>query len=257
MPKWVLIIGSTSGIASALAHQYARNNHPLLLAARDAEELEIQANDLRVRHNAIVHTLEYDAAPNGKVDRDNDQQFWKDCLEICNQEIYGVILCHGIMPAQEELIADFELLRRMVEINYLSQISLLEIADAHFEKTPPSNLRRGFIAATGSVAGDRGRAANHLYGSTKAGLDVYLQGLRQRLYRQHVSVTTIKPGPIDTAMTFGLERLPLLASPEHAAKDIYRGIRRGQDIVYTPIPWRIILPIVKLIPEALWKRMDM
>lgn len=257
MPKWILIIGSTSGIASALAHQYARNNYPLLLAARDADELEIQANDLRVRYNATVQTLAYDAAPDGKVDRDNDQQFWNKCLKICAQEIYGVILCHGIMPAQEKLIADFNLLRQMVEINYLSYISLLEIAAAYFENGSPTASRRGFLAATGSVAGDRGRAANYLYGSTKAGLDIYLQGLRQRLYRHHVSVSTIKPGPIDTAMTFGLEKLPLLASPEHAARDIYRGIRRGQDIVYTPFPWRIILPIVKLIPEALWKRMDM
>jgi len=257
MPKWVLIIGSTSGIAGALAHQYARNNHPLLLAARDAQELEIQASDLRVRYNATVLTLQYDAAPDGKVDRDNDQQFWKKCLEICAQEIYGIILCHGIMPAQNELIANFNLLRQMVEINYLSYISLLEIAAAYFENGAPTTSRRGFLAATGSVAGDRGRAANHLYGSTKAGVDIYLQGLRQRLFRQHVSVTTIKPGPIDTSMTFGMEKLPLLVSPQHAARDIYRGIRRGQDIVYTPLPWRIILPIVKLIPEIIWKRMDM
>lgn len=257
MQKYVLIIGSTSGIATALAHQYAQHNHPLLLAARDADELEIQANDLRVRYNATVHTVQYDAVPDGKVDRGQDQQFWDKCLEICAHEIYGVVLCHGIMPAQEELIADFDLLRQMVEINYLSYISLLEIAAAYFENGAPTASRRGFIAATGSVAGDRGRAANYLYGSTKAGLDIYLQGLRQRLYHQHVSVCTIKPGPIDTAMTFGLERLPLLASPEHAAKDIYRGIRRGQDIVYTPFPWRIILPMVKLIPEMIWKRMDM
>jgi short-subunit dehydrogenase len=219
--------------------------------------LEIQASDLRVRYNATVHTLQYDAAPDGKVDRDNDQQFWDKCLEICEQEIYGVILCHGIMPAQEKLTADFNLLQQMVEINYLSYISLLEIAAAHFENGAPTATRRGFLAATGSVAGDRGRAANYLYGSTKAALDIYLQGLRQRLYRHHVSVSTIKPGPIDTAMTFGLERLPLLASPQNAARDIYRGIRRGQDIVYTPFPWRIILPIVKLIPEMIWKRMDM
>lgn len=257
MPKWVLIIGSTSGIASALAHQYARNNHPLLLAARDSRELEIQANDLRVRYNATIHTVEYNAAPKGKVDRVNDQQFWDKCLEICAQEIYGVVLCHGIMPSQKELVADFELFRQMVELNYLSQISLLEIAATYFENDSPSAARRGFIAGIGSVAGDRGRAANHLYGSTKAGLDVYLQGLRQRLYRHHVSVTTIKPGPIDTGMTFGLDKLPLLASPQHAARDIYRGIRRGQNVVYTPLPWRIILPIVKLIPEAIWKRMDM
>ena len=257
MPKWILIIGSTSGIAGALAHQYARNNHPLLLAARDAEELEIQANDLRVRYNATVQTLEYDVAPDGKVNRDHDQQFLQQCLEICVGQLYGVILCHGIMPAQDDLIADFDLLRQMVEINYLSYISLLEIAAAYFENGAPTTSRRGFLAATGSVAGDRGRAANHLYGSTKAGVDIYLQGLRQRLFRQHVSVTTIKPGPIDTSMTFGMEKLPLLVSPQHAARDIYRGIRRGQDIVYTPLPWRIILPIVKLIPEIIWKRMDM
>jgi len=256
MQKWVLIVGSTSGIATALAHQFARNGHSLLLTARDTEELQIQANDLRVRYNATVQTLEYNAAPDGKVNRDNDTRFWEDCLKTCGGQLYGAVLCHGIMPSQAELVADFELFRRMVEVNYLSQISLLELAAAHFTNDAPTAKRRGFIAVTGSVAGDRGRQGNHLYGSTKAALDVYLQGLRQRLYRHHVSVTTIKPGPIDTAMTFGMDKLPLLAPPENAARDIYRGIRRGQDVVYTPLPWRIILPIVKLIPEMLWKRMD-
>ena len=256
MPKWVLIIGSTSGIASALAHQYARNNHPLLLAARDVDELEIQASDLRVRYNATVQTLEYDAAPGGHVDRQNDAQFWEECLKKCGGQLYGVVLCHGLLPSQQELVGDFELVRRMVEVNYLSQISLAELAAAHFTESPPTKKRRGFIAAIGSVAGDRGRAANHIYGSTKSALDTYLQGLRQRLFRHRVSVCTIKPGPIDTAMTFGLDKLPLLAPPPQAACDIYRGIRRGQDIIYTPLPWRIILPLVKLLPEVLWKRMD-
>lgn len=256
MQKWILIVGSTSGIASALAHQYAMHKHPLLLAARDADELATQASDLRVRYNAVVHTLEYDAAPDGKVNHEHDRQFWAQCLEACGQQLYGVVLCHGIMPAQPEMLADFELIRRMVEINYLSQISLLETAAAFFENMPPTASRIGFIASTGSVAGDRGRSPNYVYGSTKGALEVYLQGLRQRLHRRHVSVTTIKPGPIDTSMTFGLEKLPLLASPQNAARDIYRGIRRGQDVVYTPLPWHIILPLVKLIPEALWKRMD-
>lgn len=257
MQKWVLIVGSTSGIATALAHQYARHHHPLLLAARDTAELEIQAQDLRVRYNATVQTLEYDAVQDGKVDRAHDQQFFAGALERCQGQLYGVVLCHGLMPSQQKLMIDFELMRQMIEVNYLSQISLLELAAAHFADGEPSKVRRGFIAAIGSVAGDRGRAANYFYGSTKAALDIYLQGLRQRLYHQHVSVTTIKPGPIDTAMTFGLDKLPLLAAPENAARDIYRGIRRGQDVVYTPFPWRIILPLVKLIPETLWKRMDM
>ena len=118
-----------------------------------------------------------------------------------------------------------------------------------------SSARLGFIVGLGSVAGDRGRAGNYIYGSTKAALGVLLQGVRQRLAPHGVDVITIKPGPIDTAMTFGLKKLPLLVPPERAARDIVRAIRHRKPIAYTPAPWRIIMTLLCLVPESIWRKM--
>lgn len=139
----------------------------------------------------------------------------------------------------------------MIEVNYASFISLLNLAADYFEQR-----ESGFIVGLGSVAGDRGRAGNYIYGSTKAALSVLLQGVRQRLASHNVDVITIKPGPIDTPMTFGLERLPLLVPPERAARDIVRAIRHGKPIAYTPAPWRIIMTLVCLVPEKIWRKMQ-
>jgi short-subunit dehydrogenase len=244
--KWVLLVGATSGIARPLAREFARHKYSVLLAARDAEELEIQAADLRVRYGAQVKVLSF------SVEEGNDyRSFWQSTQDACDGDLHGIILCHGTMPAQEELQSDYASARDMIEANYSSYVALLNLAAEYFEARG-----RGFIAAIGSVAGDRGRAGNYIYGSTKAAVDVLMQGLRQRLAKKNVAVTTIKPGPIDTAMTFGLDKLPLLAAPERAASDIYRAIRRRQDIVYTPLPWKFIMTILKLVPERLWKRLS-
>ena len=245
-PKCVLIVGATSGIARALAREFAQHQYSLLLAGRDAEELQTQAADLRVRGRSRVETIVFDAA-----DYDAHKTFWNEALQACDGDLYGVVLCHGLMPPQEELQNDLALARTMVEVNYTSYVALLNLAGEYFE-----TQRRGFVAAIGSVAGDRGRAGNYLYGSTKAALDVLLQGLRQRLAPVRVAVTTIKPGPIDTGMTFGLDKLPLLASPERAASDIFRAIRRRREIVYTPAPWRFIMLLLQLVPERVWKRLS-
>jgi len=245
MPKWVLIVGATSGIARPLAREFAARGFGLLLAGRDLNELETQAADLRVRGRTQVETIAFDAA-----DFETHEGFWHDCLEKCDGDLDGLVLCHALMPPQEQLQDGATAARAMIEVNYSSYVALLNLAGDYYEKRG-----LGFVAAIGSVAGDRGRAGNYLYGSTKAAVDVVMQGLRQRLAATRVGVLTVKPGPIDTAMTFGLEKLPLLASPESAARDIYRAIRRRSDIVYTPAPWRFIMLIMKLVPETIWKRL--
>jgi short-subunit dehydrogenase len=247
--KWVLIVGATAGIARALVREMARHGFDLILAARDESELEILAADARIRSKAKIAITTFDTGE--IVEAARDAQFWQNALEICDGDLHGVILCHGVMPAQEEAQRDWKVSRTMIEVNYASFVSLLNLAADYFEQR-----EAGFIVGLGSVAGDRGRAGNYIYGSTKAALSVLLQGVRQRLAPHNVDVITIKPGPIDTAMTFGLEKLPLLVPPERAARDIVRAIRHKKSIAYTPAPWRIIMTLVCLVPESIWRKMQ-
>jgi short-subunit dehydrogenase len=246
--KWVLIVGATAGIARALIREMARHGFDLILAARDESELEILAADARIRSKAKIAFTTFDVGQ--IVDAERDALFWQNVLQICEGDLHGVVLCHGVMPPQEQAQKNWKLSRAMIEVNYASFVSLLNIAADYFE-----TRESGFIVGLGSVAGDRGRAGNYIYGSTKAALGVLLQGVRQRLAPKNVDVITIKPGPIDTAMTFGLQKLPLLVPPERAARDIVRAIRHKKPIAYTPAPWRVIMTLLCLVPESLWKRL--
>lgn len=235
----VLLLGATSGIAKALAREFARHGFELVLAGRDREEMEIIAADIRVRSGAKSQIVEFSA-----TDFDSHPDFWKNCGTLD-----GVVCCFGVMHEQSEAANNWKITREMIDLNYTASVSILNIAANEFEARG-----RGFIAILSSVAGDRGQRRNYLYGSTKAAVSTYAEGLRSRLFAAGVSVTTIKPGPVDTGMTFGLGKLPLLASPEKVASDIYRGIRRKADVVYTPAPWRFIMAIIGAVPAFLWKR---
>ena len=243
-----MIVGATAGIARALVREMARCGFDLILAARDENELKILAADARIRSKAKIAITAFDTGE--IVEAERDAKFWNDVLQLCEGDLHGVVLCHGVMPPQEAAQRDWQLSRAMIEVNYASFVSLLNIAADYFQKR-----ESGFIVGLGSVAGDRGRAGNYIYGSTKAALGVLLQGVRQRLALYDVDVITIKPGPIDTAMTFGLKKLPLLVPPERAARDIVRAIRRRKPIAYTPSPWRIIMTLLCLVPESLWRKM--
>ena len=151
-------------------------------------------------------------------------------------------------PAAER---EFSRTRRMIEVNYLGTVSLLERLAPHFEERGSG----GWVAAVSSVAGDRGRRSNYLYGSTKAGLDAYLEGLEARLAAVRVSVTTVKPGFVDTALTWG--RVPFAASPERVAADIVRGIERRRSVVYTPRFWQWVMIVLRAVPRAIFRRLPL
>ena len=236
----VLIVGATSGIAIELAREFARHGFDLILAARDAGELQSIAADARIR-GARVETREFHA-----LDYASHADFWRDCGDVA-----GVVVCFGLLPDEEKARSDWDKCGPMLEINYNANVSLLNLVADTFEAR-----KRGFIGVLSSVAGDRGRRGNYLYCSAKAGLSTYTEGLRSRLFPVGVSVTTVKPGPVDTGMTFGMDKLPLLASPARVASDIYRGLRRGADVVYTPAPWRLIMGVIKIIPGFIWKRLS-
>lgn len=236
----VLIVGATSGIAIELAREFARHGFNLVLAARDADELQRIAADARIR-GANVETRQWNA-----LDYDSHADFWRDCGDVA-----GVVVCFGLLPDEQKARVDWKLCSQMLEVNFNANVSLLNLVAGSFEAR-----KSGFIGILSSVAGDRGRSSNYLYGSAKAGLSTYAEGLRARLFPAGVTVTTVKPGPVDTGMTFGMDKLPLLAPPAKVASDIYRGLRRGADVVYTPAPWRIIMGILKVIPGFIWKRLD-
>ena len=243
----VLILGATSAIASALAREFAARKFDLVLGGRDQEELGALASDLTLRYGVRAGILPFDA-----VDMPTHAASLRSFLSEAGGTLAGAVVCVGYLGDQAKAQSDWEEARLILETNFLGCVSALNILANHFEPK-----RRGFICAISSVAGDRGRQSNYLYGAAKAGLSVYLQGLRNRLYPARVKVLTVKPGFVDTRMTYGRRGLFLVASPESVGKGIFRAIVKGQDVVYVPWFWRPVMLIVRSIPEAIFKRLRM
>ena len=250
-PGAVLVVGATSSIARAISEQFASAGYEIVLAGRDTGELERTAADLRVRCSARVRVTRFDA-----TDFVSHDALVGQAGESAPGGLGGVVVCHGYMAEQLEAENDFDLARRMIEVNYTSAVSLLERAAARFEATtPPEGTPPRFICGLSSVAGDRGRRSNYLYGSTKAAFSTYLQGLSDRLSSSGVHVLTVKAGPIDTAMTFGRRHGFLLAQPHRVAEDVYRAVVKGRNVVYTPWFWRWIMLVIRLLPDPVFKRL--
>lgn len=250
MSDYVLILGATSGIARAIAHELAKqesSHHNLILASRDLDETKRIAKDLYLRHAIDVDCVPFDAE-----NFESHVTFFNDCVIRAGDQLGGVILCYGNMVDQEESQKSFELIRRMIDVNYSSAVSILNLAAEYFQKK-----QGGFICAMSSVAGDRGRASNYLYGSTKAALSAYLEGLRAWLAGAGVQVLTVKPGPVDTVMTWGVAFSGPLASPERVATDVSRAIRNRKNVIYSPWFWRPIMALIRLIPQRLYHRLKL
>jgi len=242
----VLILGATSGIAQAIARQLAARGVNLILAGRSVEELDRLAGDLRVRFNCSVMTKKYDAVP-----IDAHQAFYESCKASVGR-LDGVILCYGYMGDQRKAQNDGLHAKEVIDVNFTSCVSILHVIANDFEQRGS-----GFICAISSVAGDRGRQSNYVYGSSKGALSLFLQGLRNRLAKSGVSVLTVKPGFVDTRMTYGQSGLFLVAKPEKVAADIIRAIEKKKNVLYTPFFWRWIMLIIKLIPESLFKKLSL
>jgi short-subunit dehydrogenase len=242
-----LILGATSGIGKAVAHRLAARGQELIVAGRDHDELHALATDLKIRYQVAVQPACYEA-----TNFASHGAFFSACADSPSSPLAGLVFCQGTMADQAVAQRDFAACQRMIDVNYTSAVSLLSLAAAHF-----AERGSGYICALSSVAGDRGRQSNFLYGSTKAALTVYLQGLRNRMARRGVAVVTVKPGFVDTAMTWGLLKAgsPLVASPARVARDIVRAIDRRANVIYTPWFWRGIMTIIQSIPEPIFKRM--
>jgi len=241
--SYVLIIGAKSDIAKATAREYAKHGYDLYLAARNSEELEGFAQDVITRTQKEVKLLELDI-----LDYKSHQDFY-DQLE---EKPLGVISAVGYLGEQEKAQSDFEEAQRIIDTNYTGVVSLFNIIADDFEQR-----RSGFMVGISSVAGDRGRKSNYIYGSAKAALTAYLSGLRNRLYDAQVHVLTVKPGFVATKMTEDMD-LPekLTAQPEEVAEDIYKAQQKGKNVLYTKWIWRWVMMIIRNIPEFQFKKMS-
>ena len=241
-----LILGGSSAIARAFAREAVAAGDGGVLAGRDRADLELTAADLAIRARRPVEVVDFDAA-----DRAGHAETIARAKALAGDGTLALFVAYGFMPAQEEINADPALARRVVDVNYTSVVDLLQVAAPVFEAQ-----KQGRIVVLGSVAGDRGRRKNYVYGSAKAGVHAFLSGFRGRMFKSGVSVTTVKPGVIDTAMTWGLPGVRGGAPPELVARDSLRAARRGREVLYTPGIWRIIMAVVRMIPERIFKRLE-
>lgn len=249
----ILIYGATSRIAHECARLWARDGHRLVLCGRDGARLDEIAADLRVaspggtEHIALVLGIEDDANLRAGLTH-ADAEFGPFDIAL---------IAHGWLPEQPSAQADAAQLRRALEVNAISVAQACEPLAALFE-----SRGRGTLAVIGSVAGDRGRQSNYIYGAAKGFVERYCQGLRNRLHRHGVRVVLIKPGPTDTPMTQGMARpaggrQPKLADPRQVARSIVSGIQRGQSVVYAPAIWRVIMLVIRSIPESVFVRLKL
>jgi decaprenylphospho-beta-D-erythro-pentofuranosid-2-ulose 2-reductase len=241
-----LIIGATSAIAEATARMLAERGDALYLVARNEPRLASIAADLSVRGSPRVGCEVLDA---------NDIAAHESMLARAESFLAGcdsVLIAHGTLSDQKACEISVELTLRELNTNALSVVALLtRIANLMAQR------RAGTIAVISSVAGDRGRGSNYVYGSAKALVTAFLSGLRQRLGKCGVNVVTIKPGFVDTPMTAACAKGPLWAHPERIAAGIVRAIDRNSSTVYLPGFWRPIMWVIRTIPERVFLRLSL
>ena len=244
--KRILVFGATSAIVEATARLFAADGDSLFLVGRSKLRLESIAEDLRVRGAGKVAFAVLDAT---------DFEMHEETIIEATTSLGGMdvaLIGHGTLPDQQLANTDPDLVRRCLEVNATSTICLMTYLADYFEKTGA-----GTLAVISSVAGDRGRASNNLYGSAKAAISHYAQGLRCRLSRLGIRVVTIKPGFVETPMTAHFKKGFLWATPAAVAKSTHRAIVTGRDIAYVPWFWRWIMLVIRIIPERIFKRLPL
>jgi decaprenylphospho-beta-D-erythro-pentofuranosid-2-ulose 2-reductase len=236
----ILVLGATSSIAKACTEIFAARHYRLFLAGRDLAELKRLSQDLQIRFKVQVDYAFFDI-----TDLNSHYSFWEKVLATMGN-IHGVLMAIGLLGKKYSAT-------EIITANYLGPIALLERCATYL-----SMQKNGFIVGLSSVAGDRGRQSNYIYGASKSALTTYLQGLRSYLYPYNVHVLTIKLGIIDTKMTFDANYpLFLAASPQKTGLKIIQALDQRKESVYIPKIWRIIMLIIRLIPEKIFKHINM
>jgi decaprenylphospho-beta-D-erythro-pentofuranosid-2-ulose 2-reductase len=240
----VLILGATSTVARELAIIYAQNGYRLHLAARSVKRLEPLQSDLTIRLKAIIELSEFDAEDVSK------HKLFYDSL---NPKPDIIICLFGLLGNQREAELDWDQASQILNVNYVGAVSILNIVAQDLK-----SKRKGIIVGVSSVAGDRGRQSNFLYGSAKAGFTAYLSGLRNELFPFNIHVATINPGFIRSKMTAHLETPGILtATPRQVAVAIIKTINKKKNVVYILWMWKWIMLVIRLIPEPIFKRLKL
>lgn len=242
----VLLIGASSAIGRALGHELAARGARLYLAARNDVELERIGADLRTRYQVPITCGHFDAG-----DRAGHAAFLTDAMAALGGLDLAVMTV-GELGDQRQAEVDIDTARRIIDANYTGIVSILTLLANRFEQQ-----RHGMIVVLSSVAADRGRRANYVYGSAKAGLEHFLQGLRLRLIPANVGVLTVKPGLVDSRMTFGRMPTILVAGPSRVARAIIRAIDRKRRVIYVPWCWYWIMLAVRALPDGLLRRIPL
>lgn len=240
----VLILGGTSDVAIAAARKYASHKYDVMMASRKPEQLNTFCTELADTHSVKVWNLAFDAE-----DMNNHRAFVDQLPELPE-----IALCvFGYLGDQKTAELEWSEASRILNVNFVGAASILNVIALKYE-----TFGTGTIVGISSVAGERGRQSNYFYGSAKAGFTAYLSGLRNRLTRAGVHVVTVKPGFIRTRMTAGMKLPgPITASPEQVANAIYSGARSKSNVVYVLPVWRLIMAIIRNIPEFIFKRMKL
>jgi decaprenylphospho-beta-D-erythro-pentofuranosid-2-ulose 2-reductase len=245
-PRKILVLGATSGIAEATCRIWAAQGASLFLVARNAERLAAVAADLKTRGASYVDTAVADLD-----DTDKHPQLLAHAVNsLTGMDI--AYLAHGILGDQDEAEQDFNAAAQILYTNLMAPVSLLTwLANFCVQR------HAGVLAVISSVAGDRGRKSNYVYGSSKAGLSAFLGGLRNRIDREGVTVVTIKPGPTRTAMTASMPKSEKFADVDSVAESIVSAIDKRKDVLYVPFQWQPIMSVIRNIPERVFKKLNL
>jgi hypothetical protein len=244
--KQVVILGATSAIAQHVARLMAADGIEILLVGRSLERLELLRSDLQARGAGQVWLVVTDL-----VDAADPLSILMSARTKLT-DFDTVLIAHGTLLDQEQTQIDPAIARREIESNFTSVVTLATAFAHHFE-----GRGTGTLAVISSVAGDRGRKSNYVYGAAKAGLSTFLEGLAARVHARGVCVLNIKPGPVDTPMTANLKKSALFATPQRVATDIYGALRDGKDgVLYTPWFWRWIMLIIRMVPTPIMRKLN-
>lgn len=244
MTQTWIILGASSTIAKAFLRRRADDGATLILAGRRMEDLQATASDAMARGAAQAVPVAFDARDPATF------QAVLDAAQATDQTVNCAVFV-GSMPAQEAIDADPAMLDGVIADSLTGPARFLQMLAPVMQ-----HQSAGAIVGVGSVAGDRGRLGNYVYGASKAGFATYLSGLRNALGRHGVHVLTVKPGPVETAMTADLGPQPFMTTPEAVAADIDKALRRKQNVLYTRGLWRLIMMVIRSIPEPIFKKLS-
>jgi hypothetical protein len=240
----VLLLGAASDMAVAIAKKFAASGYAVQLAARNADRLKPLQSDISIRYNTSCTLHEFDA-----LQFEKHADFFASLAPVPD-----VVICvFGYLGEQTKAEQNWQEAERIIHSNYTGAVSILNVAANHF-----AVQKKGCIVGISSVAGERGRQSNYMYGSAKAGFTAYLQGLRNRLFHQQVHVVSVQPGFVYTKMTEGMPLpKPLTAHPEDIANAVYKAVDKKKNVIYVKWFWRWIMLIIKLVPEPVFKKLKL